>query len=63
MLKDVARYHCIQSQGKSMTQAQENGKKPHFRHDLGPLDQNSRATNFFFKNLVWSVTRYYGQQS
>ena len=45
-----------------MTQAQENDKKPDFRHDLGPLDQNS-GHQFFFKNLVWSVMRYHGQKS
>ena len=50
MLKVVARYHCIQSQGKSMTQAQENDKKPDFRHDLGPLDQNSGHQFFFQKS-------------
>ena len=35
-----------------MTQAPENGKKPHFRHDLGPLDQNSGHQFFFSK--IWS---------
>ena len=41
MLEIVANYHCTQFQGKCMVQIQENGKKPHFRSDLGPLNPNS----------------------
>ena len=44
-----------------MTQAQENDKKPNFRHDLGPLDQNSGHQFFFQKSglvsheISWST--------
>ena len=53
LLGIAASYHCMQCQG---------GKKPHFRPDLGPLGANSSHGDFFFKNLVSSVTRYLGQQ-
>ena len=33
----VASYNYMQFQGKLMIQTQENGKKPHFCPDLGPL--------------------------
>ena len=46
-----------------MIQNQQNGKKPHFRHDLGPLDPNSNRDFFSPKNLASSVTRYHGQLS
>ena len=47
-------------QFKVMIQNQENGKKTHFRPDLGPLGPNS---DFFLKNLASSVTRHHGQLS
>ena len=40
-LLDVTTYHCMQFQGKRMIQTQENGKKPYFGTDLGPLGPNS----------------------
>ena len=42
----VASYHRIQFHGKLMIQTQENGKKPHFKPDLGPLSQ-IQAAKFF----------------
>ena len=39
-----------------------NGEKPHFEPDLGPLGVNS-GRNFFKKNLASSVTRYHVQLS
>ena len=41
MLNIVASYHCIQFEGKRIIQTQENGEKPHFGLDLGPLGKNS----------------------
>ena len=38
-----------------MTQAQEHDKKPNFRHDLGPLDQNSGHQFFFQKSGLVSL--------
>ena len=61
MLDIVAIYHCVRFQGKRMIQTQENGEKPHFRHDLGPLGPNSGR--HFFLNLALSVTSYHGQLS
>ena len=52
MLDIVASYHCILSQGKPMIQTQENGEKPHFGPDLGPLGPNSVHENFFIKLVV-----------
>ena len=43
---------------KRMIQTIENGEKPHFGPDLGPL-----GLFFFFKNLAPSVTGYHGQLS
>ena len=40
-----------------------NDEKPHFEPDFGPLDPNSDCQIFFFTNLAFSVTRYYGQIS
>ena len=37
MLDIVASYHCMQFQGKLMNQIWENGKKPSFGPDFGPL--------------------------
>ena len=62
MLDIVANYHHIQFQGKCMIQTQENGEKPYFGPDLGPLGTNP-GCQFFFKNLASSVTRYHGQLS
>ena len=45
-----------------MIQTQENGEKLHFGPDLGLLDPNS-GSQFFFKILALSVTRYYRQLS
>ena len=56
MLDIVASYHCMQFQRKLIIQLEENGKKPHFGPDLGPLGPN-------FKNLASSVTIYHGQLS
>ena len=49
MLEIVASYHCMQFQAKLMIQTQENGGKPHFVPDLGPLGPNSGCTIFFSK--------------
>ena len=59
MVKIVARYYCIQFQGKLMNQNWENGKNLSF----GPnwaiwLKFMPRNSFFFFKNLASSVTRY-----
>ena len=51
MLETVPSYHHMQFQGKRMTQTQENDKKPHFGHDLGPLGPNSSRQNYFSK--IW----------
>ena len=51
MLDIVANYHYIQFQGKSMTQTQENGEKPHFGPDLDTLDPNSGRQFVFSK--IW----------
>ena len=45
-----------------MTQTQENGEKPHFEPNLGPLSRNS-GRQIFFKNMGLSVARYYCQIS
>ena len=68
MLDIIADYHRMQFQEKLMFQTQENGKKPHFVSDLGPLDSKSdhhfsSFFFFFFRNLAFSVTRYHGQLS
>ena len=42
-------YPCFQFQGKRMIQTQENGKKPNFGPDLGPLGPNLSCQNFFTK--------------
>ena len=68
MLDIIANYHRMQFQEKLMVQTQENGKKPHFVSDLGPLDSKSdhhfsSFFFFFFRNLAFSVTRYHGQLS
>ena len=45
-----------------MNQTWENGKKPSFGFDFDLFD-TSGPQNFFFENLVPSVTRYHGQLS
>ena len=46
-----------------MIQIQENGEKPDFGPDLGPLRPNSGRHFFFFKNVASSVNRYHAQLS
>ena len=46
-----------------MIKTQENGKKPYFGPDLGPLGANSSRQIFIFKNLTRSVTTCLGQLS
>ena len=41
-----------------MIQTQENGKKPHFTPDLGPL-----ACQNFFQNMALSVIKYHDHLS
>ena len=41
----------MQFQGNLMIQTQQNGKKPHFGPDLGPLDPKSGLEIFFSK--IW----------
>ena len=53
----------MQFQGKRMIQTQENGKKAHFRPNLGSLGPNLGRQIFFFKILAPSVARYHGQLS
>ena len=48
----------MQVKGKLMNRTWENGEKPHFELDLGPMGPNS-----FVKNLASPVTRYHGQLS
>ena len=50
MLDIVASYHHMQFQEKRMIQAQENGEKPHFGPDFGPLDPNSGRQFLFQKS-------------
>ena len=51
MLDIIASYDCMQFQGKLMIQTQENGEKPHFGPNLGPLGLNSGHQFFFSK--IW----------
>ena len=51
MLEIVASYHCMQFQGKIIVQIQENGEKPHFGPNLGPLDPNLGCQILFSK--IW----------
>ena len=51
----------MQFQGKLMIQTQENGEKPHFGPNLGPLGPTSGCQFFFKKNLASSAIRYHGQ--
>ena len=46
-----------------MIQAQENGEKTYFGHDLSSWDQSSRRQYFFSKYLASLVTRFHGQLS
>ena len=54
----------MQFQEKGIIETQENGEKPNFGHDLGPLGPNS-GRFFFFppQKSALSVTRYHGQLS
>ena len=52
----------MQFHGKLMIKTQENGEKPHFGPNLGPLGPNWGRRNFF-QNLASSVFRYHGQLS
>ena len=54
----VARYRCMQFQGK----LSKLNKIAYFGPDLAPLDSNLDR-QFFFKNLVLLFTRYHGQLS
>ena len=47
MLDIVASYHCMQFQGKLKNQTWENGKKPSFGIDFGPLAQIWSPKIFF----------------
>ena len=51
MLGIVVAYYCTQFQGKFMIQTQENGKKPHFGPDLGPLGPHLGRQIWFSK--IW----------
>ena len=62
MLDIVASYQRMQFPGNLMIETLENGEKPHFGPDLGPLGPNS-CREFFFLNLASSFTRYHGQLS
>ena len=42
----------MQFQRKLIIQTQENGEKPHFGPDLGPLEPNS-GCKFFFSSKIW----------
>ena len=48
-LLDVGSYHRMKFQGRRIIQTQENGEKPHFESDLGPLVPNSGHQLFFQK--------------
>ena len=66
MLEIVARYHCMQFQGKQMNQTRENDKKLSFRPDFGAFIQNLGCQNFFSEiwlcqSLDFMVTYYYVQ--
>ena len=52
----------MQFQRKLTNQTQENGKKPHFGPDLGPLIP-TLACQFPFTDLSLSVNKYHGQLS
>ena len=49
MFEIVASYHCMQFQGKSVIQNQENYEKPHLGPDLGTLDPNLGRQIFCLK--------------
>ena len=63
MIDIVATYHSTQFQGEPIIQTQQNGEKPNFESQLGPLGTNSRHKFFFSKNLASSVSRYHDQLS
>ena len=47
MLEILASYHCMQFQGKLMSQTWENGKKPSFGADFSPFGPHLGPKNFF----------------
>ena len=47
MLEIVASYNCVQSQEKLMNETGENGKKPSFKPDFGPLWPKFGSKIFF----------------
>ena len=47
VLEIVARYHCMLFQGKLINKTWENGKKPSFGSDFGPLGSNLGTKDFF----------------
>ena len=63
MLDSVASYHCIQIQGKLISQTGKNCKKTSFGPDFGLFGPNSGCQFFFSKNLAPSLTRCHGQLS
>ena len=62
LLEIVASYLRIQFQGKLIIQTQENGEKPHFGPDSGPLDPNL-GQQLFFQKSGFLVIRCHGQLS
>ena len=50
MLDIVASYHCMQFRGKPILQTQENGEKPYFVSNLGPLGPN---LDCYFYSKIW----------
>ena len=59
MLYIVASYHCMQLQGKLMSQTWENGKKPSFRTNFDPFGPNLGPKIFFSWILPLLHVRHY----
>ena len=53
MLYIVASYHCMQFQGKLITQTWKNDKKPSFEPDFGPFGPNLGTPNFFYAFYIY----------
>ena len=53
MLDIVASYHCMQLQGKLMSQTWENGKKPSFRTNFDPFGPNLGPKIFFHEFYLY----------
>ena len=53
MLDIVARYHCMQFQGKLINQSWGNGKKPSFGTDFGPFGPNLGSKTFFHEFYLY----------